>query len=177
MVLIGESDPRAGELLLQIYKKVCDNDPPIVKTNFWNAELAKNLLNSYIAMKISFANFIAELCERIPGGDADVVSCILGLDSRVGRKYLTGSLVFGSPCFPRDNRAVAYFASTIGVDARLPKTTHEVNIHHNKRIVELIKEKAGDLRGKKVAILGLTYKPDTDVVEESASLEIARCLL
>jgi UDPglucose 6-dehydrogenase len=176
-ILIGESDPKSGGLLSDIYRKICENNPPIVRTNFWNAEIGKILLNSYLTMKISFANMLAELCERIPGGDVDVVSQILGLDSRIGRKYMTGGLAFGGPCFPRDNRAVVYFAQTIGIDARLPKTTHEVNLYQRKRIVELVKQKINEPKGKKVAILGLTYKPDTDVVEESASLDIAKALL
>jgi UDPglucose 6-dehydrogenase len=177
MVLIGESDPKSGELLSKIYQKVCENNPPIVRTNFWNAELGKILLNSYITMKISFANMMAEMCERIPSGDVDVVSHILGLDSRVGRKYLTGGLAFGGPCFPRDNRAVVFFAQTVGVDAKLPRTTHEMNLHQSKRIVSIIKQQIGELKGKKVALLGLTYKPDTDVVEESASLELAKDII
>jgi UDPglucose 6-dehydrogenase len=177
VVLIGESDPKSGELLSKIYQKVCENNPPIVRTNFWNAELGKILLNSYITMKISFANMMAEMCERIPGGDVDAVSHILGLDSRVGRKYLTGGLAFGGPCFPRDNRAVVFFAQTVGVDAKLPKTTHEMNLYQSKRIVSIVKQQIGELKGKKVALLGLTYKPDTDVVEESASLELAKDMI
>ena len=177
LVLIGESDPKSGEMLSEIYKRVCENKPPIVRTNFYNAELGKILLNAYITMKISFANTLAELCEGIPGGDVGIVSQLLGLDSRIGRKYLSGGLGFGGPCFPRDNRAVAYFAQTIGLDARLARTTDEVNRHQNERIIELIKGKLGEFRGKKIAILGLAYKPDTDVVEESAALEIAKALV
>jgi len=177
IVLIGESDPKSGELLSEIYRKVCENNPPIVRTNFWNAELAKILLNSYITMKISFANMMAEMCEKIPSGDVDIVSCILGLDSRVGKKYLSGGLAFGGPCFPRDNRAVAHFARTIGANAKLAEVTHEINLYQNRRVVEFIKQKFGKLKGKRIAILGLTYKPDTDVVEKSASLEIAKGLL
>jgi UDPglucose 6-dehydrogenase len=177
LILIGESDPKSGEMLSQIYNRVCQNNPPMVRTNFYNAELGKILLNAYVTMKISFANTLAELCERMPGGDVDAVSQILGLDSRIGGKYLSGGLGFGGPCFPRDNRAVAHFAKSIGVDARLARTTDEVNRYQNRRIMEFIKEKLGELKGKKIALLGLTYKPDTDVVEESAALEIAKALL
>jgi len=177
LILIGESDPKSGEMLSEIYRKVCENNPPIVRTNFYNAELGKILLNSYITMKISFANVMAEMCEKIPGGDVDVVSQILGLDSRVGRKYLTGGLGFGGPCFPRDNRATIYFAQTIGIDAKIAKITLEVNLYQNNRILGLVKEKIGEIKGKKVAILGLTYKPDTDVIEDSVSLEIVKGLL
>ena len=95
LILIGESDSTSGELLSKIYNRVCENNPSIVRTNFWNAELGKILLNSYITMKIIFANMMAEMCERILEGDVDVVSQILVLDSRIGRIYLTGGLGFG----------------------------------------------------------------------------------
>ena len=177
LVLIGESDPRAGEMLSRFYKGVCENKPPVVRTSFYNAELGKILLNAYVTMKISFANTIAELCERMPGGDADAISKILGLDSRIGRKYLSGGLAFGGPCFPRDNRAVAHFAKSVNVDAQLAKTSEAVNGYQNKRVIGLIREMVGELRGKKIAILGLTYKPDTDVVEEAAPIKIIKFLL
>ena len=176
-ILIGESDPKSGELLAGIFTKACENNPPILRTNFYNAELGKILINSYVTMKISFANSMAEMCEKIPGGDVDVLSQILGLDPRVGRRFLTGGLSYGGPCFPRDNKAVSYFAQTIGIDAKLANTTYEVNCDQIKRVVELVNEKTGEVKGKKLAILGLTYKPNTDIVEESAALKIAQALV
>jgi len=110
VVLIGESDPKSGELLAEIYRNVCENQPPIVRTTIYNAELAKISLNAFITMKITFANTLAEIAEGIPGGDVDIVSQMLGFDSRIGRKYLTGGLAYGGPCFPRDNKAFASFA-------------------------------------------------------------------
>jgi UDPglucose 6-dehydrogenase len=128
-------------------------------------------------MKISFANTLAELCERIPGGDVEAVSRLLGFDSRIGRKYLSGALAYGGPCFPRDNKAFASFAQRIGCKARLAEATDAENEHQNGRIIELVKQTLGEVRGKSIAILGLTYKPDTDVVEESAAIKIASALL
>jgi len=177
IVLIGESDRKSGNLLEEIYRKVCENDPPIVKTAIQNAELAKISLNAYVTMKISFANTLAELCERIPGGDAEAISRILGADSRIGRKYLSGALSYGGPCFPRDNKAFAFFAHSIGSNARLALATDEENNHQNERMVNIIKGKIGEIKGKRIAILGLTYKPDTDVIEESAAVKIALSLL
>lgn len=174
LLLIGESDQRSGEMLSGIYRKVCENNPPVVRTNFYNAELGKILLNAYITMKISFANTAAEICERMEGGDVDEISRILGCDSRIGRKYLSGGLGFGGPCFPRDNRAVAHFADSVGVDLKLAKTTDAINRYQNQRIIRFIEEKIGELEGKRIAILGLTYKPDTDVVEESAALGLTK---
>jgi len=177
VLLIGESDPRSGESLSEVYQTVCDNNPPVVRTTIYNAELAKISLNAFVTMKISFANTLAELCERIPGGDAEAVSRLLGFDSRIGRKYLSGALAYGGPCFPRDNKAFSSFAKRIGCKARLAEATDEENKHQNERIVELVKQRIGEIGGKSIAVLGLTYKPDTDVVEESAAIKIAGTLL
>ncbi|MFC1908562.1 UDP-glucose dehydrogenase family protein [Chloroflexota bacterium] len=177
VILIGESDPKSGESLEEVYQTVCENNPPIVRTSIHNAELAKISLNAFVTMKISFANTLAELCERIPGGDAEAVSRLLGFDSRIGRKYLSGAIAYGGPCFPRDNDAFAFFARTIGCEARLAEATHKENEHQNERIVELVKQRIGGVRGKSIAILGLTYKPDTDVIEESAAVKIAAALV
>jgi UDPglucose 6-dehydrogenase len=176
-VLIGESEPRSGELLAEVYKTVCDNDPPIVRTSFYNAEVAKLALNVFITTKISLANAFAEICEQLPGGDVDVVTKFLGLDSRIGPKYLSGGLGYGGPCFPRDNLAFIALARQLNIKAWLQEATHQVNRHQNERIAKLIQRKLGDARGKTVALLGITYKSNTDVVEESASLEMAKRLL
>lgn len=177
VVLIGESEPKSGELLSEIYRTVCDNDPPIVRTNLCNAELAKISLNAYVTMKITFANMLAEMCERIPDGDIDVVSKMLGFDSRIGRKYLSGGLSYGGPCFPRDNKAFSSFAGRIGCRAKLSEVTDEVNRDQINRVIHLLKQKLGEIKDKDVAVLGLTYKPNTDVIEESASLKIAETLV
>lgn len=176
VVLIGESDPKSGDLLAEIYRNACENQPPTVRTTINNAELAKISLNAFITMKIAFANTLAEIAETMPGGDVDVVTHILGFDSRIGRKYLTGGLGYGGPCFPRDNRAFASFARQVGCHARLSLAVDEANQEQIDRMVHLIEQKLGGVRDKNIAILGLTYKPNTDVVEESASIRIAMSL-
>jgi UDPglucose 6-dehydrogenase len=175
VVLVGESDTKSGDLLEEIYDKVCDNKPQIVRTTLINAELAKISLNSFVTMKISFANTLAEIAEKMPGGDAEVISRVLGLDTRIGRKYLSGGLAYGGPCFPRDNRAFSSVAKQFGCDAKLSLTTDIVNKWQNERIADLIVKKLGKGKGS-VAILGLTYKSNTDVVEESAPVKIALSL-
>jgi len=173
VVLIGESDKNSGDILADIYRKVCQNNPPIVRTNIHNAELAKISLNAYITMKITFANTLAEIAEKIPGGDADAISQMLGFDSRIGRKYLSGSLAYGGPCFPRDNKAFAFVAKQLGCRARLALATDEANQEQVKRVVSMIEKNLDAVKSKKIAFLGLTYKPNTDVVEESAAVKIA----
>ncbi|OFW64144.1 MAG: hypothetical protein A2Y74_02345 [Actinobacteria bacterium RBG_13_63_9] len=128
-------------------------------------------------MKITFANTIAELCENIPGGDVDVVTGALGLDTRIGPKYLRGGLGYGGPCFPRDNKALSFFARQVGCQAKLCEATDDANRRQTERIVRLVLQEVAEVEGKRIALLGLTYKADTDVTEESAALKIATALV
>ncbi|MBN2240372.1 MAG: UDP-glucose/GDP-mannose dehydrogenase family protein [Dehalococcoidales bacterium] len=177
VILIGENDEKAGRILEQIYNNVCENNPPVVRMSIRNAELAKISLNAFVTMKISFANTISELCELMPGGDSEPISRMLGFDTRIGKRNLSGALAYGGPCFPRDNRAFSHFASSLGKDALLAKATDAENYHQNARIVSMVKEKTGSTEKKKVGILGLTYKPNTNVTEESAAIKITEALV
>ena len=107
LILIGESDAKAGQMLAELYMRSTNNSPPIYRMNFVNAELSKISINTYVTTKISYANMLAELCDHLDGADAEVVAKTIGDDSRIGRKYLTGAIGYGGPCFPRDNRAFA----------------------------------------------------------------------
>lgn len=117
---------------------------------------------------------LARICERLPGGDVDAVTGALGLDSRVGPKYLKGAIGYGGPCFPRDNKALAHFAGQIGVRALLAEATDAMNRHQVLELREIVRRHLPE--GGRVAILGLAYKPYTDVVEESQGVELARLL-
>ncbi len=174
-VLIGESDEKSGELLAGIYRRICENNPKIVRMSPANAELTKIALNSYVTTKISFANTLAELCERLPGGDVDVVTSSIGLDSRIGSRYIRGGLGFGGPCFPRDNDAFSFFAKKMGCTARIAEASDQVNDDQVKRIVKIVEERTNGSHTE-IAILGLTYKPGTDVVEASQPISIALAL-
>ncbi|MGH2611105.1 MAG: nucleotide sugar dehydrogenase, partial [Tepidiformaceae bacterium] len=110
LTLIGESDSRAGDALVDVYNRLLGGPHPTARMNFVNAELSKLAVNTYVTMKITYANLLAGLCERLPGGDVDAVTGALGLDARIGRKYLKGGLGYGGPCFPRDNRAMLCLA-------------------------------------------------------------------
>jgi UDPglucose 6-dehydrogenase len=173
LVLIGESDPKAGSILADMYKRICVNNPPIERTSFINAEIAKIAINSYITMKITFANLLAEICENTDGADVDEVTRIIGRDSRIGSKYLKGGLGYGGPCFPRDNIAFAHFAESVGVKAELPITVHRANLSQVRRVIKIIEQLKLN-HDKKIGILGLSYKPDTPIVEESQSIMLAR---
>jgi UDPglucose 6-dehydrogenase len=173
-VLIGESDAYAGTILQDWYRHFCENSPPIRRMNLVNAELTKIAVNTYVTTKISFSNMLSAICEQLPGADIDTVSNALGLDSRIGRRYLTGGLGYGGPCFPRDNQALTFTAKTLGCRATLAEATDAQNRSLCAGVVQRITSLVP--RHKKVGILGLAYKPGTNVIEESQPLDIARHL-
>jgi len=175
MILIGESDPRAGDVLERIYSQSCDNQPVIRRMNFVNAELTKISVNTFVTTKISYANMLADVCDRLPGADVDVVTKAVGSDSRIGAKYLKGATAYGGPCFPRDNFAFAAMARTLGAKADLAEATDALNRYQIERVAGAVEARytgAGP-----IGILGLSYKPDTAVVEESPGLALLRRLV
>jgi len=173
-VLIGESDSLSGEILANFYKEVCENDPAIARMNFINAEITKLAVNTFITTKITFANVLARVCEKLSGADVDVVTRALGKDSRIGQEYLKGAIGYGGPCFPRDNIAFDFLARKLGIPETLAEATDRLNQLQITHLMELLKSKLPP--GGVVGILGLSYKPDTDVVEESQGLLLAQAL-
>jgi UDPglucose 6-dehydrogenase len=173
-ILIGESDARSGQMLEDLYKGVCDNQPQIARMNWTNAELTKIAVNTFVTTKISYANMLAEVCETLPGADVDVVTGALGLDARIGRKYLRGGLGFGGPCFPRDNVAFGALARAQGVAPLIPDATDRIYHHQIARLAE--KSLARLEPGATVGILGLSYKAGSNVVEHAPGLLLARHL-
>lgn len=173
-LLIGQSDSRAGTTLADSYKEIVLNDAPVRIMSFENAELAKIALNSYVTMKITFANMLAQICERLPAGSVDAVTGAIGLDRRIGSAFLRGGLGYGGPCFPRDNRALTAVARDLSVAAPLPSSTDDANNTVIPRIVERLLAKCA--RGDAIAVLGLSYKPLSNVTEESQGLKIAIAL-
>ena len=171
-LLIGESDPRTGALLESFYRQVCENKPAAARMNFVNAEVTKIAVNTYITTKISFANMMARICEQLPGADVDVVTSTLGLDRRIGGKYLKGAISYGGPCFPRDNLALAALADQLGTPAEMARVTHKFNQSQVSWLADLAQRFAAP--GESVGILGLTYKTNTDVVEQAAGLLLAQ---
>jgi UDPglucose 6-dehydrogenase len=175
MILIGESDERSGALLEEFYGGVCESGPRIQRMNFVNAELTKIAVNTYVTTKISYANMLAEVCETIPGADVDAVTEAIGCDSRIGRKYLKGALGYGGPCFPRDNVAFSALARSNGAPALLAEATDQINKRQVERLAELVAARLP--RGGTAGILGLSYKPNTDVTEESQGVALAAKML
>lgn len=176
MILIGESDVRAGNQLEEIYRASTESNPEFQRMNWVNAELCKIAVNTYVTTKISYANMIADMCDHLPGADSDVVTLALGADSRIGKKYIKGAIGYGGPCFPRDNKAFAALGDRLGVATDLAKATDSINDHQTQRLLRAVTSVSQPLRNV-VTILGLSYKPNTPVTEESQGLSLARSLV
>lgn len=175
MILIGESDPESGKLYEHIARRIA-NVAPVMPHAFHmsltSAEIAKISVNSYVTMKISFANGLAELCEQYVGADALQIAKAIGADRRIGRAYLTPGTAFGGPCFPRDNRALAFAGEQVGVALPLTEATDEVN----RRQVQTMLNRIKPYNRQHIGILGLSYKPGTAVTEESYGVQLAQAL-
>ncbi len=174
-VLVGENDTRAGDKLQTVYDTVCENSPRVARMGFANAELTKIALNTFVTTKISYANMLAEICERLPDGNVDDVTSALGLDKRIGKKYLKGSVGYGGPCFPRDNRAIINLTEQLGVNGPLPVATDTINNHQVPRLKQIVQSCLPP--GGCVGILGTAYKPHTNFVEKAQGLELAQALI
>lgn len=174
-ILIGESDPRAGEFLSDLYQRTCNNRPPVARMSCINAELTKLAVNTFVTTKITFANSLARLCEKLPGADVDVVTSALGMDTRIGKKYLKGAIGFGGPCFPRDNLALTALANSIGAPAILSESTDSFNRDQIPWLRQLVGQHLP--KDGTVGILGLAYKPQSDVVDESQGFLLAQLLV
>ena len=174
-VLIGADDEAEGQRLADFYLGIGGGrDVPVQVMNWVNAELAKISVNSFVTMKITYANMLASICEGLPGGDVDVVTQAIGLDTRIGRRYLKGGPPFGGPCFPRDNRALGVAAQAVGAPWDLAAATDRMNDGLAERIADAVARVTSE--GDTVAVLGLAYKDNTPVVEESAGAKVAAAL-
>jgi len=174
MVLIGESDAQSGAALEGLYRRYNRNKPRIARMSIISAELTKISVNSYITMKISFTNQLRMIADQFPKANIHDVLDAIGSDSRIGNKYLRAGLSYGGPCFPRDNRLLAYTAKEAGLEAPLAEASDRVNEQTKLKLFEKIQSLVS--KSDTVAILGLSYKPDTYIVEESAGLFLAQHL-
>lgn len=175
-VVIGTKDPRAAELMKDVYSPLASADVPFVVTNVETAELIKYASNGFLATKISFINEVAQICEAW-GANVEVVAKGMGLDSRIGPKFLSAGPGFGGSCFPKDTRAVAQIAREAGLKFRIIEAVLEVNEATQKRMVEKIEKALGGTSGKTLGVLGLSFKPNTDDIRESPALPIVQALL
>ena len=174
-IVIGTWTKKAESLLSEIYRPLSLSEKPMVKTTVETAELIKYAANAFLATKVSFINEMAILCEHA-GADVKVLARGMGLDGRIGPKFLHAGPGYGGSCFPKDTRALAQFSRALGYDLKLVNATIQVNQRQKRLMVEKIAAAAGSLKGKEIAVLGLSFKPQTDDVRESVALEIIRGL-
>jgi UDPglucose 6-dehydrogenase len=171
-VVIGVEDDHARAVMAELYRPLSLNEFPVVYTSRRTSELIKYAGNAFLAMKITFINEIADLCEKV-GADVQQVAKGIGLDGRIGSKFLNPGPGYGGSCFPKDTIALVRTAQQYGAPVRLIETTVEVNDARKLAMAEKIRAAiGGDLAGKTVAILGLTFKPNTDDMRDSPSLSI-----
>jgi len=175
-VVIGTTDPRAAELMRDVYSPLAAADVPFIITDVETAELIKYASNGFLATKISFINEVAQICEAW-GANVEVVAKGMGLDTRIGPKFLSAGPGFGGSCFPKDTRAVAQIARDQGQRFRIIEAVLEVNEATQKRMTEKIERALGGVAGKTVAVLGLSFKPNTDDIRDSPALPIVQGLL
>jgi UDPglucose 6-dehydrogenase len=175
-VVVGAADPRAQAVMRELYRPLFLNETPILFTSRRTSELIKYAANAFLAMKITFINEIADLCEAV---DADVqqVARGIGLDNRIGGKFLHAGPGYGGSCFPKDTLALVRTARDAGSPVELIETTVKVNDARKKAMaVKIDKAVEGDLKGKTIGILGLTFKPNTDDMRDAPSLDIVPAL-
>jgi len=176
-IVVGAEDDRAQHALREIYRPLFLNRAPILITGRRTAELTKYAANAFLAVKISFINEIADLCEAV---DADVqdVARGIGLDNRIGPKFLHAGPGYGGSCFPKDTLALLQTADKFGVDQRIVRTTVQVNDDRKAGMVERVERAVGgDLKGKRVAVLGLAFKPNTDDMRDAPSIPLVNALV
>ncbi len=175
-VVIGADEDEAIAILKDLYRPLYLIETPFVITNIATAELTKYAANSFLAVKISFINEMANLCEEI-GGDVHAIARGIGLDRRIGPKFLHPGPGFGGSCFPKDTRSAASFARQVGLQLEIVEAVIRVNEQQRDRMVEKItRALGGDARGKTVAVLGLSFKPETDDMRDAPSVDILRKL-
>jgi len=171
-IILGVSSDRAANLLVKLYEPL---NAPILITDINSAELIKHASNAFLAMKISFVNSVANICEKT-GADIHKVAKGIGLDKRIGEAFLQAGIGYGGSCFPKDVLAFIHLAERIGYDFKLLKAVKEVNDYQKGKVVTKLKEINGNLRGKVVGILGLAFKPNTDDMRGAPSLDIITLL-
>ncbi|MCK4547455.1 MAG: UDP-glucose/GDP-mannose dehydrogenase family protein [Candidatus Eisenbacteria sp.] len=174
-IVIGAANERATNVLAEIYRPLTLLGVPLVRTTVRSAEMIKYASNAFLATKISFVNEMAGICESL-GADVTVVAKAMGLDSRIGSKFLQAGAGYGGSCFPKDVRALIQAAESHGARAEIVKAVMRVNDRQKQRMIEKVATVLGNPRGKRVAVLGLAFKPQTDDMREAPSLTLIRGL-
>ena len=172
-VIVGVESERAKKIFQEIYGPI---NAPLIFTDVKSAELIKHASNCFLALKISYINAISQICERV-GADVEKVAEGMGYDKRIGREFLDAGIGWGGSCFPKDVAAFIKLAEDLGYHFNLLKEVQHINSQQRFLVIKKAKELLWNLKGKKIAVLGLSFKPDTDDIRESPSIEIIDLLL
>jgi UDPglucose 6-dehydrogenase len=175
-ILVGAVSERGFEVMRRLYDPLVRTGCPLLETDIRTAELAKHASNAFLALKISFSNALARVCERA-GADVEAVADVMGADPRIGRAFLDAGLGYGGYCFPKDVVALDRLASALGYDFRLLKEVARLNEEAMDAVMDKVEQALWNLEDKRVALLGLAYKPGTDDVRLSPALALARRLI
>ncbi|MDT7042720.1 UDP-glucose/GDP-mannose dehydrogenase family protein [Candidatus Nitronereus thalassa] len=175
-VVIGVDSDQAAAIMKDLYRPLYLLETPVVVTNVPTAEMIKYASNVFLATKISFINEVANLCEMV-GGNVQTVAKAMGLDKRIGSKFLHAGPGYGGSCFGKDTAALVHIGEQAGYEMKLAATTKRVNEQQHGRMVDKIREALGGVQGKTIALLGLSFKPNTDDLRDSPALVIAEHLM
>jgi UDPglucose 6-dehydrogenase len=175
-IVLGASTERAFDVMTEIYRPLILEDTPVVRTDVKTSEMIKYASNAFLATKISFVNEIANLCEGV-GADVSTVVRAMGMDDRIGPKFLRPGAGYGGSCFPKDTKALVKTAERVNYDFKIIKAVIAVNEAQRKRMADKVAAALGGLEGKTVAILGLAFKPDTDDLRDAPAIDIALALM
>ena len=175
-IILGGKNNKFLKMLEKFYSKLYPS-VPIIKTNHQTAEMIKYANNSFLATKISFINQIAKICESIPGTNVDDIANAIGLDSRIGRFFLNAGPGYGGSCLPKDIKAIINFSSRVGINPVLFNAVEKINNDQLNSVFTILKEVFGQIKGKTITVLGISFKPETDDIRDSVSIKLIKTLL
>jgi UDPglucose 6-dehydrogenase len=175
-IVVGSRDERAAKMMRELYQPLITKGTPYVEMSVESAELTKYASNAFLATKISFINFIAELCEAC-GANVEDIARGMGLDKRIAPAFLKAGIGYGGSCFPKDVHALMKTADALGVSSQLLQDIDAINECQRDRFVRKVEEKMGGVRGKTLAVWGLAFKPDTDDLRSAPAIDIISVLL
>lgn len=174
-LVIGEYDNKSGEKLVELYEEFYSEvRVPTIRTTLSTAEMIKYASNCFLATKVSYINFVAGICERTPGVDVEVVASAMRLDKRIGPNFLNAGLGYGGSCLPKDTKALIAYGKGLGCNTKLLESVENVNSDQLTKVIQTCEEQLGRLDSKTIAILGLSYKPDTDDMRNARSTSLIK---
>ena len=176
-IVVGIDSEKDKKIIFNLFKKIYRKNLPIIYTTPSNAELIKYANNSLLATKISFMNYIARIAEQIPDGDVEEIKNAIGMDKRISKSFLNAGLGFGGSCFPKDVKALVTFSKELNINSDILQSVLTINDTQFMSVLDRLNKELGSLQGRKISILGLSFKPETDDIRDAISLKIIKKLV